>query len=140
MEGQQRTSPKEAMMTRPTLRTSGFIVVTAFLAVVLARFTTQAATSPSTVATPTRGFAQSSTTGQQFPMLNKIANKVIQKYQGSTCEQLSQERSAKQGQPKSPEEQKVIGLLQSDPQRREAFLNMVAVPIANKLFECGMIP
>jgi hypothetical protein len=34
----------------------------------------------------------------------------------------------------------VIGLLQSDPQPRTAFLNKVAGPISNKMFECGMIP
>jgi hypothetical protein len=38
------------------------------------------------------------------------------------------------------EEQRVIGLLQSDPQMRTAFINKVAAPIANKMFECGMIP
>jgi hypothetical protein len=27
-----------------------------------------------------------------------------------------------------------------DPQMRTEFLNRVAAPIANKLFECGMIP
>ena len=33
-----------------------------------------------------------------------------------------------------------MGLLRNDPQMRTAFLNQVAAPIANKLFECGMIP
>ena len=28
----------------------------------------------------------------------------------------------------------------SDPQMRTAFINKVAAPIANKMFECGMIP
>ena len=31
-------------------------------------------------------------------------------------------------------------LLRSDPARRAAFLDKVAGPIANKMFECGMIP
>ena len=127
-------------MTRKTLTTAVSIVGVAVVTAVGARFPAQAAQSASTVATVARAFSDTGAASQQFPMLNKIANKVIQKYQGSTCEQLWQERSAKQGQPKSPEEQQVVGLLQSDPQRREAFLNMVAVPIANKLFECGMIP
>jgi hypothetical protein len=72
----------------------------------------------------------------QYPILDLVANKVIQKYQGSSCEQLWQ----KKGQPKSPEEQRVIGLLKNDPQMRTAFINQVAAPIANKMFECGMIP
>ncbi|HTP46362.1 MAG TPA: hypothetical protein VMQ50_05520 [Casimicrobiaceae bacterium] len=73
---------------------------------------------------------------QQFPILDRVAGKVVEKYQGSTCEQLWQ----KKGQPKSPEEQRVIGLLKSDPAMRQEFINRVAAPIANKMFECGMIP
>jgi hypothetical protein len=72
----------------------------------------------------------------QYPVLDMVAGRVIQKYQSSSCEQLWQ----KKGEPKSMEEQRVIGLLQNDPQMRTAFLNQVAGPIANKMFECGMIP
>ena len=74
----------------------------------------------------------------QFPIMDKVADKVIQKYQQSTCEQLWQKKSAKT--PPSAEEQKVIGILKSDPQMRAAFINKVAAPIANKMFECGLIP
>ena len=73
---------------------------------------------------------------QQFPMLDAVANKVVQKYQSSTCEQLWQ----KKGQPKSPEEQRVVGMLKSDPAMRTEFINRVAAPIVNKMFECGLIP
>jgi len=73
---------------------------------------------------------------QQFPILDAVANRVVQKYQSSSCEQLWQ----KKGQPKSPEEQRVIGMLKSDPAMRTEFINRVAAPIANKMFECGMIP
>jgi hypothetical protein len=31
-------------------------------------------------------------------------------------------------------------MLRSDPARRAAFIDKVAAPIANKMFECGMIP
>jgi hypothetical protein len=72
----------------------------------------------------------------QYPILDMVADKVVQKYQSSSCEQLWQ----KKGEPKSMEEQRVLGLLQSDPQMRAAFINKVAAPIANKMFECGMIP
>jgi hypothetical protein len=71
-----------------------------------------------------------------FPLMNAVADKVIQKYQSATCEQLW----AQKQQPKSAEEQRVIGLLKSDPQLRTAFMNKVAGPISNKMFECGMIP
>ncbi len=74
------------------------------------------------------------------PIMDMVANKVIQKYQNATCEQLRQERAQGQGQPKSAEEQRAIGILRQDPNMRTAFLNKVAAPIANKMFECGMIP
>jgi hypothetical protein len=72
----------------------------------------------------------------QGRILDMVANKVIAKYQGSTCEQLWQQK----GQPKTPEEQKAVDFLRNDPQARTAFINQVAGPIVNKLFECGMIP
>lgn len=37
-------------------------------------------------------------------------------------------------------QQRVIDMLHNDPKMREDFINRVAAPIANKLFECGMIP
>jgi len=86
----------------------------------------------------TRGRSVSS--AQQFPVLDAIANRIVQKYQGSTCEQLWQERAQKQNQPKTPEEQHAITMLQSNPQMRAEFISRVAAPIANKLFDCGMIP
>ncbi len=73
---------------------------------------------------------------QDYPIMDMVADKVIQKYQQSNCEQLWQEKS----KPKSAKEQEAIQLLRSDPQMRTAFINKVAAPIANKMFECGMIP
>lgn len=75
-------------------------------------------------------------TAQQFPILNEVAGRVIQKYESATCEQLWESK----GKPKSEQEQRVIQLLQTDPQMRQAFLDQVAAPIANKLFQCGLIP
>ena len=77
---------------------------------------------------------------QEFPIMDKIANKVIQKYQTSTCEQLWQERAQKGKAPPPQMEQEALQMLKSDPQMRAAFINKVAAPIANKMFECGMIP
>lgn len=74
----------------------------------------------------------------QYPIMNDVANKVIQKYQNSSCEQLWAQKAAHA--PPSMEEQRVIGLLRNDPQMRAAFINMIAPPIANKMFDCGMIP
>lgn len=75
---------------------------------------------------------------QQYPIMEMVANNVISKYQQSTCEQLWQERAHKT--PPSAEEQKAIQVLKGDPQMRTAFINKVAAPIANKMFECGIIP
>jgi hypothetical protein len=74
----------------------------------------------------------------QHPILDQAANKVIQKYQTATCQQLWAERA--QHAPPTPAEAKAIQLLHSDPQMRTLFISKVAAPIANKMFECGMIP
>jgi hypothetical protein len=52
----------------------------------------------------------------------------------------SKRPSSQKAQPKSAAEQRVIGLLKSDPAMRTEFLNRVAGPITNKMFDCGMIP
>ena len=77
---------------------------------------------------------------QDFPVLDQIASKVIQKYQQATCEQLWQERAQKGKKPESPMEQRAVEMLKSDSAMRAAFINKIAAPIANKMFECGMIP
>ena len=76
---------------------------------------------------------------QQFPMLDQIANKVVQKYQTSSCEQLWMEK-AQGKKPESPMEEKLVQMLHSDPAMRQEFFNRVSMPIATKMFECGMIP
>jgi len=76
----------------------------------------------------------------QYPIMDAVANKVIQKYQTSTCQQLWEEKAQKQGQPKPEMEQRAIKALQGDPQMRQAFFAKVSAPIVNKMFECGMIP
>jgi len=75
---------------------------------------------------------------QQYPVMDAVANKIIAKYQNSTCEELWQKKSSKTTP--SAQEQKVIQLLKDDPQMRAAFINKIAAPIANKMFDCGMIP
>jgi len=87
---------------------------------------------------PTLFFAVAAASAAQFPILDKIADKVVQKYQQSTCEQLWQEKAQKK--PKPEMEQKLIQMLRNDPQMRTEFINRVAAPMANKMFECGMIP
>jgi hypothetical protein len=75
---------------------------------------------------------------QQYPVMDGVANKIILKYQQSSCEQLWIKRSEKA--PPTLEEQKLVIVLRNDPQMRVAFINKIAAPIANKMFDCGMIP
>ena len=74
--------------------------------------------------------------GAQHPMLDMAASKVVQKYQQASCEQLWEQK----GKPKTQKEKEAMQLLHDDPQMRAAFINKVAAPIANKMFECGMLP
>ena len=76
----------------------------------------------------------------QYPVLDMVADKLVQHYQQASCEQLWEERAMKQGRPKSDREQEMIRILREDAQMRAMFINRVAAPIANKEFECGMIP
>ncbi len=69
---------------------------------------------------------------QDYPVMDRVADK-FQKYQNSTCEQLWQ----KKGKPKSAMEQKAVRFLKEDPQMRVAFIDKVAAPIANKMFDAA---
>ena len=77
---------------------------------------------------------------QQYPILDRIADKIIQKYSSTPCEQLAQMKSEKPTGEKAEMEQRAMQMLKQDAQMRQYFLNKVAGPIANKMFECGMIP
>ena len=77
---------------------------------------------------------------EPYPLMEKVAERVIQKYQTSSCEQLAMQKGHPPTGERAEMEHRVIELLRNDPQMRTAFLNRVAAPIANKLFECGMIP
>jgi hypothetical protein len=91
----------------------------------------------------TFGFIGSLTIGaqaQQYPMLDQVAAKVVQKYQTSSCQQLAAERGQPPSGQRAAMEERVVRLLHEDAGMRQEFLNRVAAPIANKLFECNMIP
>jgi len=72
----------------------------------------------------------------QGMIMDMVTNKVITKYQNASCEQLWVQK----GEPKSAEEQRFVQVLKNNPQARTEFINRVAGPIVNKMFECGMIP
>ena len=72
----------------------------------------------------------------QYPMVDMVANKVVQKYQSSSCEQLWQNRVKSA----NPEEERILNFLRNDQGARQEFFNKIAGPVMNKMFECGMIP
>jgi hypothetical protein len=75
-----------------------------------------------------------------YPVMEKLAQKIVQKYQTSSCQELAQQKSHPPTGPQAQVEQRVVEVLRSDAKMRTEFINLVAAPIANKLFECGMIP
>jgi hypothetical protein len=74
----------------------------------------------------------------QYPMVTAVGNKVVEKYQTASCDQLWQERAQKQ----APSEgvQDAMQMLRADPQMRAAFVSIVAAPVVDKMIVCGMIP
>lgn len=77
---------------------------------------------------------------QQYPMLDMVADRVVHKYQGASCEQLWKERAAGQKKAKPQEEQRLVQFLREDAGARAEFFRRVSDPIVSKMFECGMIP
>jgi hypothetical protein len=77
---------------------------------------------------------------ESYPIMERVAQKVIQHYQTSSCQDLAQQKSHPPTGQKAQIEQHTVQILRNDPQMRTEFLNRVAAPIANKLFECDMIP
>ena len=63
----------------------------------------------------------------QHPVLDAVANKVVAKYQSSTCQQLMQQKAQKQ--PPSAEEQKAMDMLKTDAAMRHEFVGIVADPV-----------
>lgn len=82
----------------------------------------------------------SSANAQQYPMLDSLADKVIQKYQSSSCAELAAQRAAPPTGRREEMKERVVQKMREDPGMRQAFINRVAAPIANKLFECQLIP
>ena len=67
-------------------------------------------------------------------MMDQVAQRVIEKYRNSSCQQLAEQRRQPPSGRRADMEQRVVQLLRQDPQMWEAFLNRVAAPIANKMF------
>ena len=72
----------------------------------------------------------------QGMLLDAAADKVIKKYQTASCDELK----AQKKDPPSDKEKQAIEFLRNDSQARIAFINKIAAPVLNKMFDCGMIP
>ena len=71
-------------------------------------------------------------------MVAMLAQKIVQKYQATSCTDLAAKKA--NPAPPSPMEAKVVAALKADPAKRQEFINLIAGPIANKMFDCGLIP
>jgi hypothetical protein len=71
----------------------------------------------------------------QGMLLDFAADKVINKYQTATCDELK----AQKKQPPTDKEKEAVEFLRSDSQARIFFINKIAGPVLNKMFDCGMI-
>ena len=72
----------------------------------------------------------------QGVLVDAAADKVIKKYQAASCDQLK----AQKAEPPSEREKIALDLLRNDPKARVAFVDKIAAPVLNKMFECSMIP
>jgi hypothetical protein len=79
-------------------------------------------------------------------LLDAASKLAIEKYQNASCEELSQMQgksgkgAAASGTPEQLAQAKAIEFLRNNPEIRQEFINRVAPPIANKMFECNIIP
>jgi hypothetical protein len=71
----------------------------------------------------------------QGMLLDAAADKVIMKYQTATCDQLK----AQKNEPPSDKQKEAIEFLRNDAQARTSFIDKIAAPVLNKMFDCGII-
>jgi hypothetical protein len=69
-------------------------------------------------------------------LVDAAADKVIAKYQAASCDQLKAQKS----EPPTEREKIALDVLRADPKARVAFVDKIAAPVLNKMFECSMIP
>jgi hypothetical protein len=77
-----------------------------------------------------------STVLAQGMLVDAAADKVVKKFEAATCDQLK----AQKNEPPSEEKKIALDLLRDDPKARAAFIDKIAAPVLNKMFECNMIP
>ncbi len=86
------------------------------------------------------GGAAALQSAQQHPMMDAIAQKVIQKYQNASCTELMMKKTTPPTDEQAQKRAEAVQAMRDNPAMRQAFIDKVAAPIANKMFDCGMIP
>ncbi|MDL2410563.1 hypothetical protein PY650_34300 [Rhizobium calliandrae] len=69
-------------------------------------------------------------------ILEMASRIVIDQYKTSSCEDLR----TKKGAPPSGIIAQGVSFMRDHPSTRIKFINLIAAPVANRMFECGMIP
>ena len=77
---------------------------------------------------------------QDYVVVNRLAERVAQKYLYASCLDLADERARRLPREHAEMDDRVIRMMRNDPQMRREFIDRVAAPIANRMFECGFIP
>jgi hypothetical protein len=72
----------------------------------------------------------------QGVLVDAAADRVIKKFGTATCDQLK----AQKDEPPTEEKKIAMDVLRDDPKARVAFVDKIAAPVLNKMFECNMIP
>ncbi len=72
----------------------------------------------------------------QGVLVDAAADRVIKKFEAATCDQLK----AQKNEPPSEKEKIALDLLRDDPKARVDFIDKIAAPVLNKMFECSLIP
>jgi hypothetical protein len=72
----------------------------------------------------------------QSRLVDAAADRVIKKFEVASCDQLR----AQKDEPPTEEKKIAMDLLRDDPKARVAFVDKIAAPVLNKMFECNMIP
>jgi adenosyl cobinamide kinase/adenosyl cobinamide phosphate guanylyltransferase len=77
---------------------------------------------------------------QDHALVERLAERVVHKYAYATCAELADEHRHKPIGEHADIEEHAIREINNDPQMRREFIDRVAVPLANRMFECGFIP
>ncbi len=73
-------------------------------------------------------------------LLDYAASQMVTKFQTSSCEELRADKDKPKTDEEKAKAQSAKEFLQNDAQARAAFVDKVAAPVLNKMFECGMLP